>query len=72
MPGPAEALVYLAVFSAGTLAGMVGVSLGLGAPLAWASTLPGGTRAVSLASGLAALGFGGWLLWRAGVGGGLL
>ncbi len=72
MPGPAEALVYLAVFAAGTLAGMVGVSLGLGAPLAWLSARPGGARAVSLASGLAALGFGGWMLWRAGVGGGLL
>ncbi|MBW2234964.1 MAG: hypothetical protein JRG85_06130 [Deltaproteobacteria bacterium] len=72
MPGPAEALVYLAVFAAGTLAGMVGVSLSLGAPLAWLSARPGGARAVSLASGLAALGFGGWMLWRAGVGGGLL
>lgn len=72
MPGPAEALVYLAVFAAGTLAGMVGVSLGLGAPLAWLSARPGGARAVSLTSGLAALGFGGWMLWRAGIGGGLL
>ncbi|MBW2373868.1 MAG: hypothetical protein JRF70_15155, partial [Deltaproteobacteria bacterium] len=45
---------------------------GLGAPLAWLSARPSGARAVSLASGLAALGFGGWMLWRAGVGGGLL
>jgi high-affinity nickel-transport protein len=72
MPGPAEALIYLAVFAAGTLAGMVVVSLGLGAPLAWASTRPGAARAVSWVSGLAALGFGGWLLWRIGAGGGLL
>ena len=72
MPGPAEALIYLAVFAAGTLAGMVAVSLGLGAPLAWAAARPGGDRAVARVSGLAALGFGGWLLWRIGVGGGLL
>jgi high-affinity nickel-transport protein len=72
MPGPAEALIYLAVFAAGTLAGMVAVSLGLGAPLAWAAARPGGARAVARVSGLVALGFGGWLLWRIGAGGGLL
>ena len=72
MPDPAQALAYLAVFAAGTLAGMLAISLGLGTPLAWATARPGGARAVSLVGGLAALGCAGWLLWRVGVGGGLL
>src|SRR5208283_2206426 len=35
--GPLAAIVYLAIFSLGTIVGMVAISLGVGAPLALAS-----------------------------------
>ncbi len=66
-------LAYLAVFGAGSVAGMVLVSLAIGAPLAVASRraawLYGLLRA---AAGLASLGLGLRLAWAIGIDGGLL
>jgi len=67
MPTPEAAVAYLAVFGAGTTAGMVAVSLGLGAPLGWLAARPGGARAVAATTGLFAVAFGGWMVWAAGV-----
>lgn len=69
MPSPAAAVAYLAVFGAGSIAGMVAVSLGLGVPLGWAAARPGGTGLLVRASGVVALAFGTWMVWRVGSGG---
>jgi high-affinity nickel-transport protein len=59
MPTPAAAVVYLAVFGAGTVGGMVALSFGLGIPLAAASGTPsfsrwllGGSGALSICAGI--------------------
>ncbi len=59
MPTPAAAVVYLAVFGAGTVGGMVALSFGLGIPLAAASDTPrfsrwvlGGSGALSICAGI--------------------
>jgi high-affinity nickel-transport protein len=59
MPTPATAVVYLAVFGAGTVGGMVALSFGLGIPLAAASDTPllsrwvlGGSGALSICAGI--------------------
>jgi high-affinity nickel-transport protein len=58
-PTPAAAVVYLAVFGAGTVGGMVALSFGLGIPLAAASDTPsfsrwvlGGSGALSICAGI--------------------
>jgi len=59
MPTPAAAVVYLTVFGAGTVGGMVALSFGLGIPLAAASDTPslarwvlGGSGALSICAGI--------------------
>ncbi len=59
MPTPQAAIVYLAVFSAGTVGGMVALSFGLGIPLSLAGDTPhlsrwvlGGSGALSICAGI--------------------
>jgi hypothetical protein len=67
MPGPAAAIVYLAIFSLGTIVGMVAISLGVGAPLALASGRSRAQRWIVAGSGAVSLGLGLWLVWKIGV-----
>ncbi len=71
MPSPAAALLYLAIFSLGTIAGMVAISLGIGVPLAFASHLGGARRLLVAGSGVLAVGLGLYLVYEIGVGCGL-
>jgi len=64
MPSPAAAVAYLAVFSLGTVGGMVAISLGVGAPLAWAGGVPGARRWIVAGSGALSLAFGVWVVWE--------
>ncbi|CAG1009388.1 hypothetical protein MYXO_03861 [Myxococcaceae bacterium] len=66
MPTIAEALVYLAVFCVGTIAGMVTISLGLGLPLAYAGRIPGAHRVLVAGSGAVSIAFGAWLVYDIG------
>jgi high-affinity nickel-transport protein len=68
MPGAAAAFAYLAVFSLGTIGGMVAISLGVGAPLAWASRAPRAQRWIVAGSGALSLGVGAWIVWDAALG----
>lgn len=59
MPTPQAAILYLAVFGAGTVGGMVALSFGLGIPLTLASDTPhfsrwvlGGSGALSICAGI--------------------
>jgi high-affinity nickel-transport protein len=72
VPGPGAALVYLAVFSVGTIVGMVAISLGVGAPLALASGRSPAQRWIVAGSGALSLGLGLWLVWKIGVVEGIL
>ncbi len=72
MPGPAAALLYLAIFSLGTIAGMVALSLGVGAPLALASGHSPVQRWIVAGSGALSLGLGLWVVWRIGITEGIL
>ncbi|HME70952.1 MAG TPA: high-affinity nickel-transport family protein [Myxococcota bacterium] len=72
MPGPAAAIVYLAIFSLGTIVGMVAISLGVGAPLALASGRSRVQRWIVAGSGALSLGLGLWLVWKIGVVEGIL
>jgi high-affinity nickel-transport protein len=67
MPSPAAAVLYLAVFSLGTIGGMVAISLGFGAPLALASAHSHAQRWIVAGSGAVSLGLGLWLVWKIGV-----
>jgi hypothetical protein len=71
MPGPAAALLYLAVFGVGSVAGMVAFSLVVGGPLARFAHAAGHRRFVLAASGLASLSFGSYLLYAVGLAGAL-
>jgi high-affinity nickel-transport protein len=66
MPGPAAAIVYLAIFSMGTIVGMVAISLGVGAPLALASSRSRVQRWIVAGSGALSLGLGLWVVWKIG------
>ena len=73
MPTPAAALAYLAVFSLGTVAGMVTLSLGVGLPMAAAaSARPSAQRWLVAGSGALSLGVGLWTVWQIGFVQGLL
>ncbi|HVP31245.1 MAG TPA: high-affinity nickel-transport family protein [Myxococcota bacterium] len=72
MPTPATAIAYLAVFSVGTIGGMVAISLGLGFPLAFAARRPVLRRFIVAGSGALSLGFGAWLVYDIGFVQGLL
>lgn len=64
---PAWSFVYLLVFGAGTIAGMMLVTAAIAVPFAFANTsVPALTRGLGIASGLAALGFGCVLAYRVG------
>lgn len=69
MPTASAAIAYLAVFGAGSIAGMVAISLGLGPPLRWAAARPSVAGAVARTTGAVALALGTWLVWRVGSGG---
>lgn len=61
------ALVYLAVFGAGTVLGMAVITMSMAAPAAYAAgRLAFFSRGVRLASGALSLGFGLWLGYRIG------
>jgi hypothetical protein len=72
MPGPTAAIIYLAIFSLGTIVGMVAISLGVGAPLALASGRSRAQRWIVAGSGVLSLGLGLWLVWKIGVVEGIL
>ncbi len=72
MPTPAAALAYLAVFSLGTVAGMVALSLGVGLPLAAASGRPRARRWLVAGSGALSVAVGLWTVWQIGFVQGLL
>lgn len=72
MPTPAAAIAYLAVFSLGTVGGMVAISLGLGFPLAFATRRPQLRRWIVAGSGALSLAFGVWLVYEIGFVQGLL
>lgn len=72
MPTPAAAIGYLAVFSAGTVGGMIAISLGLGFPLAFAARRPQIRRWIVAGSGALSLAFGVWLVYEIGFVQGLL
>jgi len=72
MPTPAAAIAYLAVFSLGTVGGMVAISLGLGFPLAFAARRPQLRRWIVAGSGALSLAFGVWLVYDIGFVQGLL
>jgi high-affinity nickel-transport protein len=71
MPGPAAALLYLAVFGVGSVAGMVAFSLVVGGPLSLFANAAGQRRFVLAASGLVSLFFGSYLLYAVGLPGAL-
>jgi high-affinity nickel-transport protein len=64
MPTPAAAFAYLAVFGLGTIGGMLAISLGVGAPLAWVGTTPRARRWIVAGSGALSMGFGAWIVWE--------
>jgi high-affinity nickel-transport protein len=65
---PRTGLVYLAVFSLGTVLGMVLVTLGIAAPVRlFAARWPGFGAPLRVATGALSLAFGGWILWQVGV-----
>ena len=69
---PLDAALYLLVFGAGTLAGMVLVTTGFAAPISAASVRwPAAPRIARVATGLVSLVFGLWLAWQIGVVNGL-
>ena len=72
VPGPLAAIVYLAIFSLGTIVGMVAISLGVGAPLALASGRSSVQRFIVAGSGALSLGLGLWLVWKIGIVEGIL
>jgi high-affinity nickel-transport protein len=72
VPGPGAAIVYLGIFSLGTIVGMVAISLGVGAPLSLASGRSPVQRWIVAGSGALSLGLGLWLVWKIGVVGGVL
>jgi high-affinity nickel-transport protein len=66
MPSTAAALAYLAVFGAGTIGGMVALSLALGLPLQAASRRPAVSRLVLAGSGALSIAVGLHLAWVVG------
>jgi len=72
MPTPMAAIAYLAVFSLGTVGGMLAISLGLGFPLAFAARRPQLRRWIVAGSGALSLAFGVWLVYEIGFVQGLL
>lgn len=64
MPTIGTAVVYLAVFGAGTMTGMVAFSLAVGAPFAVAHGSASLGRWVTVATGVASVAFGGWLVYH--------
>lgn len=69
IPGPAWALGYLLLFGAGTIAGMMAITLGLAAPMAWSiARFARLNRILRLASGYFSIAFGTFLAIRLGLG----
>jgi hypothetical protein len=66
MPTPGAALAYLMVFGLGTIAGMVGFSLALGAPLARLGAQAPLSRWVTASTGMVSLLFGAWVIYELG------
>lgn len=66
MPTAAAAIVYLAVFGAGTITGMIGSSLFLCAPLAAFSRSHQGHRLVTAGTGLVSIVLGCFLMYQIG------
>ena len=70
---PWVALLYVLVFGAGTIGGMLGMSALIGLPFALASRLLSGIAGrIQFAVGLASLAFGIFYTWQVAVAGGLL
>ena len=71
MPTPAAALVYLLVFSVGTVVGMVGFSLAVSVPFAALAGSHHGRRLLTAGTGLASLLIGCAIVYRFGAAAGL-
>ncbi len=69
---PWAALLYVAIFGAGTIAGMLIVSTVLSLPLALASRLPGLVHRIQLAAGIGSFAFGVFYTWQVAFGDGFL
>jgi high-affinity nickel-transport protein len=67
MPTPTAAVAYLAVFGLGSVVGMVGFSLALGAPAAQMSRRAGFRRPLAAATGALSVLCGVWLVFRTGL-----
>jgi high-affinity nickel-transport protein len=68
MPTTALAVTYLAVFSLGTIGGMVAISLGIGVPVSLAGGAPHARRWIVAGSGALSVGVGAWMVWGIGTG----
>ena len=71
MPTPAAAIAYLLLFGIGTIAGMIGSSLLLFAPLTWLGRGAGAQRAALACTGVVSLLLGCFLVYEIGTAGGL-
>jgi ABC-type nickel/cobalt efflux system permease component RcnA len=72
IPGPWMGVLYVVVFGAGTIGGMLVMSTLIGLPFALASrAMPRFVGAVQFAAGLGSLSFGLFYAWRIGSGAGL-
>ena len=69
---PWAALLYVVIFGAGTIAGMLIVSTLLSLPLALASRLPGVAHRIHLAAGIGSFAFGVFYTWQIAFGDGFL
>lgn len=67
MTSPILGVFYILLFGAGSIVGMLLVSLAIGLPVAWtARSLQGGYRAIAALAGIASLAFGAWLIFEIG------
>jgi sulfite exporter TauE/SafE len=69
---PWAALLYVIIFGAGTIAGMLIVSTLLSLPFALASRLPGVVHRIQLAAGIGSFAFGVFYTWQVAFGSGFL
>lgn len=64
---PAWSMLYLLLFGVGTVAGMMLITAAIALPFRWSGeALPRLTRALAMAAGVAAIGFGCLLAWQIG------
>lgn len=71
IPDPSWSILYLGVFGAGTIAGMMLFTAVLGVPFAASARVPGLHRGIRVASGALSLGFGLFIAYQIGIAKGL-